>query len=104
MEAFKDKYPNLSYLLNCYFYQSWDFEFDTVEAAILYFIENENKDTLINVADDISVILAIGLDEIELDKLLVSSNCCYYVWRSGDTNIQTWLLQLANKLYEYVYC
>ncbi|KJY66347.1 contact-dependent growth inhibition system immunity protein [Vibrio nigripulchritudo] len=104
MGKFEEKYPNLSYLLNAYFHQSWDFEFDSAEAAISSFTEEETNETLVGVADEISFILTLELDEVELDDLLVSSNSSYYVWRSSDIKIQNWLFLLANQLYEHVYC
>lgn len=51
------------YIMECYFYQDWQSEFNQAKDVLLYFVAKEDEKILVNLISDIEYILKNNLSE-----------------------------------------
>jgi hypothetical protein len=90
-----------SQLLGAYFHQDWADEFANDANALQLIISSETSNTLRAVADEIAKLLALGLDEIELARIVNETIGCFVDPASKGQTCAEWLSETLTFLREH---
>jgi len=94
------QFPELHQFLGAYFHQDWMVEHETAEQVIDAFLADSDLEDLVAIRGEISALLNLGKDEMELRGYLLRELSCYYcywnVWESG----MCWMQHIVDRLAE----
>ena len=98
------KYERATYFLSGYLHADCICEHGSSENIVASFINNEELENIISVADDFVYILEQKIGEEELEELLIGLGAGYYLWRSDNLDPSKWVRKLVDIFYEKSYC
>ena len=101
---YKQKCKGAVYFLSCYLHGDCIDEHGSAENVVASFIDHENLENIVSVADDFAYILEQEMSEEILETLLIELGADYYLWRTDDLVPSKWLGTLVNRFYEKAYC
>ena len=96
----RDQFPNLYGFLAGYFHQDWYLDDPDAEAVIQRFAKDGSSAELQQVADEITLFLALNLEEEKLKAALLGEFYCYY--DPDGISCTKWLVRVKEKLIECV--
>lgn len=88
---------DLENFFSAYFHQDWSMDHDTAEEVVDYYRESESEQTVAGTREQLSALLAQGLDEDELAEKVQNMGCEYDPTCDGG-NYRDWLASLAQYL------
>lgn len=100
MQNYKERFPELKYLLGAYFHQDWlhDYEWDgeepTFGAVVRNFKATNPLNTVVRATQELEQFLALHLDEEEMRETLRKLGSAYYAPGGGQT-FRQWLEEVA---------
>jgi len=91
-------YPDLEQFLGCHFHQDWDLDFDNWVAGVSQFLSNWPPQFVLAVRKELNRLLARGLEDQELGRLLLCELGCYYDPTPDGISYTEWLCQIRDQL------
>jgi len=92
------EFPALARLFGGYFHQDWHEEYETTSSAVTAFLHDAPSVTAAAAAADVERLLALGLDDELLGRVLREGFDCNYVPAVDELTSMQWLQQLRGLL------
>ncbi|WP_248589695.1 contact-dependent growth inhibition system immunity protein [Dickeya zeae] len=93
-----DKYPSLSYFLRCYFNQDFEVLFGSADGALDAYISTENEDERLCLREEINNLLALSLDDSELEDIILNKIDCSYYYPNEWRTAKDWSEHICKKI------
>jgi hypothetical protein len=101
MKPFRDKFPNLGYLLRAYFHIDWMAEHHDEKDALRAFVSELNPEDIHRTIQELDVFIALKLKEPNLYRAVVDDLGSGYYPDTDYKDVNDWLHWVRDTLAKY---